>query len=49
LKAPHDAKVAALVVAEEQLLQERTARQGAEGWLQQEKAALVDARTALEQ
>jgi predicted nucleic acid-binding Zn-ribbon protein len=49
LKAALDAKAAAFVVAEEQLLQERTARQGAEGRLQQEQAALVDARTALEQ
>jgi hypothetical protein len=49
LKAALDAKAAALVVAEEQLLQERTARQGAEERLQQEQAALVDARTALEQ
>jgi hypothetical protein len=49
LKAAHDAKAAALVVAEEQLLQKRTARQGAEGRLQQEQAALADARTALEQ
>jgi hypothetical protein len=49
LKATLDAKAAALVVAEEQLLQERTARQGAEGRLQQEQAALVDARAALEQ
>jgi hypothetical protein len=49
LKAALDAKAAALVVAEEQLLQERTARQGAEGRLQQEQAALVDARSALEQ
>jgi hypothetical protein len=49
LKAAHDAKAAALVIAEEQLLQERTARQGAEGRLQQEQAALVDARAALEQ
>jgi hypothetical protein len=48
LKAAHDAKAAALVAAEEQLLQERTARQGAEGRLQQEQAALVDTRTALE-
>jgi hypothetical protein len=48
LKATLDAKVAALAVAEEQLLQERTARQGAEGRLQQEQAALVDARSALE-
>jgi chromosome segregation ATPase len=49
LKAALDAKVAALVVAEEQLQQERTARQGAEGRFQQEQAALVDARSALEQ
>jgi myosin heavy subunit len=48
LKAALDAKVAALVVAEDQLLQERTARQGAEGRLQQEQAAFVDARSALE-
>jgi hypothetical protein len=48
LKAALDAKLAALAVAEDQLLQERTARQGAEGWLQQEQAALVDARSALE-
>jgi hypothetical protein len=43
LKAALDAKVAALVVAEGQLQQERTTRQGAEGRLQQEQAALVDA------
>jgi hypothetical protein len=49
LKAAHDAKAAAFFAAEEQLLQERTARQGAEGRLQREQAALVDARTALEQ
>jgi hypothetical protein len=49
LKAALYAKAAALVVAEEQLLQERTARQGAKGRLQQEQAALVDARSALEQ
>jgi chromosome segregation ATPase len=49
LKAAHDAKAAALAVAEERLQQERTARQGAEGRLQQEQAALADARTALEQ
>jgi chromosome segregation ATPase len=48
LKAALDAKAAALAVAEDQLLQERTARQGAEGRLQQEQAALVDARSALE-
>jgi hypothetical protein len=49
LKATLDAKVAALAVAEEQLLQERTTRQGAEERLQQEQAALADARSALEQ
>jgi chromosome segregation ATPase len=48
LKAAHDAKAAALAIAEERLQQEHTARQGAEGRLQQEQAALVDARTALE-
>jgi chromosome segregation ATPase len=48
LKAALDAKVAALAVAEDQLLQERSARQGAEGRLQQEQAALADARSALE-
>jgi chromosome segregation ATPase len=48
LKAALDAKVAALAVAEDQLLQERTARQGAEGRLQLEQAALTDARLALE-
>jgi chromosome segregation ATPase len=48
LKATLDAKVAALAVAEDQLLQERTARQGAEGQLQQERTALADARSALE-
>jgi chromosome segregation ATPase len=48
LKAALDAKVAALAVAEDRLLQERTARQGAEGQLQQEQAALADARPALE-
>jgi chromosome segregation ATPase len=48
LKAALDAKVAALAVAEDQLLRERTARQGAEGRLQQEQAALADARSALE-
>jgi hypothetical protein len=34
LKATLDAKVAALTIAEDRLLQERTARQGAEGLLQ---------------
>jgi hypothetical protein len=48
LKATLDAKVAALAIAEDRLLQERTARQGAEGQLQQERAALADARSALE-
>jgi hypothetical protein len=48
LRAALDAKAAALVAAEEQLQQERIARQGAEGRLQQEQAALGDARTALE-
>jgi uncharacterized coiled-coil protein SlyX len=43
-----DAKVAALAIAEDQLLQERTAHQGAEGQLQQEQTALADARSALE-
>jgi chromosome segregation ATPase len=47
-KAALDAKVEALAVVEDQLLQERTARQGAEGHLQQERAALADARSALE-
>jgi chromosome segregation ATPase len=49
LRAALDAKVAALTVAEGQLLQERTARQGAEGRLQPEQAALADARSAMEQ
>jgi hypothetical protein len=48
LKATLDAKVAALSIAEDQLLQERSARQGAEGQLQQERVALADARSALE-
>jgi chromosome segregation ATPase len=48
LKATLDAKVAALATTEDQLLQERTARQGAEGQLQQERAALADAQSALE-
>jgi chromosome segregation ATPase len=48
LKAALDGKVAALAAAEDQLLQERTARQGAEVRLQQEQAALADARSALE-
>jgi hypothetical protein len=34
LKATLDAKVAALAIAEDRLLQERTVRQGAEGQLQ---------------
>jgi myosin heavy subunit len=48
LKAALDAKVTALAVTEEQLLQERTTRQGAEGQLQQQQAALSDARSTLE-
>jgi chromosome segregation ATPase len=48
LKAALDAKVAALAVSEDQLLRERTAHQGAEGRLQQEQAALSDARSVLE-
>jgi predicted nucleic acid-binding Zn-ribbon protein len=48
LRAALDAKAAALIAAEDQLLQERTAREGAEGRLQQEQAALADARSALE-
>jgi chromosome segregation ATPase len=48
LKAALDAKVAALATAEDQLRQERTARQGVEGQLQQERTALADARLALE-
>jgi predicted nucleic acid-binding Zn-ribbon protein len=49
LKATLDAKVAALAIAEDRLLQERSARQGAEGQLQQEQASLADAWSALEQ
>jgi chromosome segregation ATPase len=49
LKAALDAKVAALTASEDQLLRERTARQGAEGRLQQEQAALADALSVLEQ
>jgi chromosome segregation ATPase len=48
LRAALDAKAAALIATEDQLLQERTAREGAEGRLQQEQAALADARSALE-
>jgi chromosome segregation ATPase len=48
LKAALAAKVAAVVVVEEQLRQERAAHQEAEGQLQQERAALVEARSALE-
>jgi chromosome segregation ATPase len=49
LKATLDTKVAALAVSEDQLLRERTTRQGAGGRLQQEQAALADVRSALEQ
>jgi hypothetical protein len=48
LKAALDAKAAALAASEDQLRRERTARQGAEGRLQQEQAALANARSALE-
>jgi chromosome segregation ATPase len=48
LKAALDAKVAALATAEDQLRQERAARQEAEGQLQQERTALTGARSALE-
>jgi chromosome segregation ATPase len=48
LKAALAAMVAAVVATEEQLWQERAARQEAEGQLQQEQAALADARSALE-
>jgi hypothetical protein len=40
LKAALDAKVAALAVAEDQLLRERTARQGAEGRLSRSRPPL---------
>jgi chromosome segregation ATPase len=48
LKAALAAKVPAVATAEEQLWQERAARQEAEGQLQQERAALADAWSALE-
>jgi hypothetical protein len=48
LMAALDAKVAALATAEDQLRQERAARQGAEGQLQQEWTALADTRSVLE-
>jgi chromosome segregation ATPase len=48
LKAALTAKVAAVATAEEQLRQERAARQEAEGQLQQERDALADARSVLE-
>jgi chromosome segregation ATPase len=48
LKAALATKVAALATTEEQLRQERAARQEAEGQLQQERGALADARSALE-
>jgi septal ring factor EnvC (AmiA/AmiB activator) len=49
LKASLADKAAAVIAAEEQLRQERAARQEAEGQLQQERATLVEARAALEQ
>jgi hypothetical protein len=48
LKAALAAKVGAVAAAEEQLRQERAARQETEGQLQQERAALVDTWSALE-
>jgi hypothetical protein len=48
LKAALAAKIAVVAAAEEQLRQERAARQEAEGQLQQERASFVDVRTALE-
>jgi chromosome segregation ATPase len=48
LKAALAAKVAAVATAEEQLRQERAARQETEGQLQHERAALADARSVLE-
>jgi chromosome segregation ATPase len=48
LRAALAAKAAAVVAPEEQLQQERAARQGGEGQLQQERAALVEARSVLE-
>jgi chromosome segregation ATPase len=49
LKTTLDAKVAALLMAEEQLRQELATHQEVEGQLQQERTALADARSALEQ
>jgi hypothetical protein len=49
LKAALADKAVAVTTAEEQLQQERAARQEAEGQLQWEPAALVEARAALEQ
>jgi chromosome segregation ATPase len=48
LKAALAAKVVTVAAVEEQLRQERAARQEAEGQLQQERAALADAQSALE-
>jgi chromosome segregation ATPase len=47
LKAALDGKVAALATVEDQLWQERAARQEAEGQLQQERTSLTGARSAL--
>jgi hypothetical protein len=47
-KATLAAKVGAVAAVEEQLRQERAARQETEGQLQQERATLIDARSALE-
>jgi chromosome segregation ATPase len=48
LRASLVGRASTVVTAEEQLRQERAARQEAEGQLQQERATLVEARAALE-
>jgi chromosome segregation ATPase len=49
LKTTLDAKVAALLTAEEQLRQECASRREVKGQLQRERTALADTRSALEQ
>jgi hypothetical protein len=49
LKTTLDSKAAVLLTAEEQLRQERVAREEVEGQLQQERTSLADAGSALEQ
>jgi chromosome segregation ATPase len=49
LKAALADKAVALTMAEEQLRQERAARQEAEGQLQRERAALTEVRATVEQ